>query len=67
MTNTNQKQLGNTLWSIADPMRRAMGPDDFRDSMLSFLFLGHLFDNHETPAKQDLTAAAFPSPGEVVT
>jgi type I restriction enzyme M protein len=42
MTNTNQKQLGNTLWSIADQLRGAMDADDFRDYMLSFLFLRYL-------------------------
>lgn len=48
MTDTNQKQLGNTLWSIADPLRGAMDADDFRNSMLSFLFLRYLSDNHRT-------------------
>jgi hypothetical protein len=43
MTDTNQKQLGNTLWSIADQLRGAMDADDFRDYMLSFLFLRYLF------------------------
>ena len=42
MTDTNQKQLGNTLWSIADQLRGAMDADDFRDYMLSFLFLRYL-------------------------
>lgn len=41
MTNTNQKQLGNTLLSIADPLRGAMDADDFRDYTLSFLFPRH--------------------------
>ena len=50
MTDTNQKQLGNTLWSIADPLRGAMDADDFRDDMLSFLFLRHFSDNDETAA-----------------
>ena len=27
----NQKQLGNTLWSIADQLRGAMDADDLRD------------------------------------
>ena len=48
MTDTNQKQLGNTLWSIADQLRVAMDADDFRDYMLSFLFLRYLSDNYET-------------------
>jgi type I restriction enzyme M protein len=48
MTDTNQKQLGNTLWRIADQLRGAMDADDFRDYMLSFLFLRYLSDNYET-------------------
>jgi type I restriction enzyme M protein len=54
MTDTNQKQLGNTLWSIADHLRGAMDADDFRDYMLSFLFLRYLSDNYETAAKKEL-------------
>jgi type I restriction enzyme M protein len=52
MTETKQKQLGNTLWAIADQLRGAMDADDFRDCMLSFLFLRYLSDNHETAATQ---------------
>jgi len=54
MTDTNQRQLGNTLWSIADQLRGAMDADDFRDYMLSFLFLRYLSDNYETAAKKEL-------------
>lgn len=54
MTDTNQKQLGNTLWSIADQLRGAMDADDFRDYMLSFLFLRYLSDNYEAAAKKEL-------------
>jgi len=54
MNDTNQKQLGNTLWSIADQLRGAMDADDFRDYMLSFLFLRYLSDNYETAAKKEL-------------
>jgi type I restriction enzyme M protein len=54
MTDTNQKQLGNTLWSIADQLRGAMDADVFRDYMLSFLFLRYLSDNYETAAKKGL-------------
>ncbi len=54
MTDTNQKQLGNTLWSIADQLRGAMDADDFRDYMLSFLFLRYLSGNYETAAKKEL-------------
>ena len=54
MTDPNQKQLGNTLWSIADQLRGAMNADDFRDYMLSFLFLRYLSDNYEIAAKKEL-------------
>lgn len=49
-----QKQLGATLWVIADKLRGAMNPDDFRDYMLSFLFLRYLSDNYEEAAKKEL-------------
>jgi type I restriction enzyme M protein len=42
MTEANQKQLGNTLWKIADDLRGAMNADDFRDYMLSFFFFRYL-------------------------
>jgi type I restriction enzyme M protein len=54
VTDTNQKQLGSTLWAIADQLRGAMDADDFRDYMLSFLFLRYLSDNYETAAKKEL-------------
>ena len=54
MTDTNQKQLGSTLWNIADQLRGAMDADDFRDYMLPFLFLRYLSDNYETAAKKEL-------------
>lgn len=54
MTDTNQKQLGNTLWAIADQLRGAMNADDFRDYILSFLFLRYLSDNYESAAAKEL-------------
>ena len=54
MTEHDQKQLGITLWSIADQLRGAMNADDFRDYMLSFLFLRYLSDNFEIAAKKEL-------------
>lgn len=54
MTERNQKQLGNILWAIADQLRGAMNADDFRDYMLSFLFLRYLSDNYEVAAKREL-------------
>jgi type I restriction enzyme M protein len=54
MTENDQKQLGKTLWNIADQLRGAMNADDFRDYMLSFLFLRYLSDNYELSAKKEL-------------
>ena len=54
MTENNQKQLGKTLWSIAEHLRGAMNADDFRDYMLVFLFLRYLSDNYEHVAKKEL-------------
>ena len=56
MTENDQKQLGKTLWAIADQLRGAMNADDFRDYMLSFLFLRYLSDNYEAAAKKELGA-----------
>ncbi|OJX68436.1 type I restriction-modification system subunit M [Magnetospirillum sp. 64-120] len=49
-----QKQLGKTLWNIADALRGSMNADDFRDYMLSFLFLRYLSGNYEAAAKREL-------------
>jgi type I restriction enzyme M protein len=54
MTTQDQKQLGKTLWDIADQLRGAMDADNFRDYMLSFLFLRYLSDNYEEAAKREL-------------
>jgi len=54
MTKNNQIQLGKTLWDIADTLRGAMNADDFRDYMLSFLFLRYLSFNYEEAAKKEL-------------
>ncbi|MEI9986069.1 MAG: type I restriction-modification system subunit M N-terminal domain-containing protein [Aliidongia sp.] len=56
MNDQTQKQLGKTLWNIADTLRDAMNADDFRDYMLSFLFLRYLSDNYEAAAKRELGA-----------
>lgn len=61
MTENDQKQLGKTLWAIADQLRGAMNADDFRDYMLSFLFLRYLSDNYEAAAKREL-GADYPDP-----
>lgn len=54
MNDKDQKQLGKTLWNIADALRGAMNADDFRDYMLAFLFLRYLSDNYETATKKEL-------------
>ena len=54
MTHKDQQQLGKTLWDIADNLRGAMNADDFRDYMLSFLFLRYLSYNYEEAAKKEL-------------
>jgi len=54
MIEQEQKQLGIILWSLADQLRGAMNADDFRDYMLSFLFLRYLSDNYEIAAKKEL-------------
>ena len=55
MTEQNQKQLGKTLWAIAtNQLWGAMNPDDFRDYMLSLLFLRYLSDNYEVAAQKEL-------------
>jgi len=53
MTEQNHK-LGTTLWGIADQLRGAMNADDFRDYMLSFLFLRYLSDNYEAATQKEL-------------
>ena len=54
MTKEELNQLGKTLWAIADDLRGAMNADDFRDYMLSFLFLRYLSGNYEAAAKKEL-------------
>ena len=54
MNDQEQKQLGKTLWAIADTLRGAMNADDFRDYMLAFLFLRYLSDNYEFAAAKEL-------------
>ncbi|MCB1634845.1 MAG: type I restriction-modification system subunit M N-terminal domain-containing protein, partial [Xanthomonadales bacterium] len=54
MNDIDQRQLGKTLWNIADQLRGAMNADDFRDYMLAFLFLRYLSDNYEVAARKEL-------------
>jgi len=54
MSEEQQKELGKILWAIAEDLRGAMNADDFRDYMLSFLFLRYLSDNYELSVKKEL-------------
>ncbi len=54
MSETQQQELGKLIWKIADQLRGAMNADDFRDYMLSFLFLRYLSDNYEDAVKKEL-------------
>lgn len=53
MTIKEQLELGKTLWRIADDLRGSMMADDFRDYMLSFLFLRYLSDNYIEATKRN--------------
>ena len=65
MTQKEQhKKLGDTLWGIANDLRGAMNADDFRDYMLSFLFLRYLSFNYEEAAKKELGRDYPPSPSK---
>ena len=64
MTENNQKQLGKTLWAIADQLRGAMNADDFCDYMLAFLFLRYLSDNYQQAAKKEL-GRDYPDPNAI--
>lgn len=61
MTDLDQKQLGKTLWGIADQLCGAMNADDYRDYMLSFLFLRYLSDNYEAASQKEL-GRDYPTP-----
>ena len=61
-----QQELGKTLWAIADSLRGSMNADDFRDYMLSFLFLRYLSGNYEESAKKEL-GADYPQLGDSET
>lgn len=54
MTATEQHRLGKALWAIADKLRGSMMADDFRDYMLSFIFLRYLSEQYEEAVKKEL-------------
>lgn len=52
MTAIEQHKLGKVLWTIADKLRGSMMADDFRDYMLSFIFLRYLSEQYEEAVKK---------------
>jgi len=72
LTENDQKQLGKTLWNIADQLRGAMYADELREYMLAFLFLRYRSDNYAQAGKIDflkthkrgLMQQLFPAPEE---
>lgn len=64
MSEDDHKQLGRTLWKIANQLRGAMNADDFRDYMLALLFLRYLSDNYEQAARKEL-GRDYPDPDAV--
>jgi len=66
MTAREQHELGKTLWKIADDLRGSMMADDFRDYMLSFLFLRYLSDNYIDAVKKELGVDYPKTPEDVM-
>lgn len=66
MTQKEQAELGKTLWNIADDLRGAMNADDFRDYMLSFLFLRYISDNYEKAAQKELGSDYPETPSDIL-
>jgi len=66
MTQDIQQKLGDTLWKIAGELRGAMSADDFRDYMLSFLFLRYISDNYEDAVKKELGKDYPETPDDVL-
>lgn len=49
-----KNRLFATLWNVANTLRGAMTADNFRDYMLSLLFMRYLSENYETEARKIL-------------
>ena len=59
--NAQEKQkLFATLWNVANDLRGAMTADNFRDYMLSLLFMRYLSENYEKEAEKIL-GSDFPT------
>ena len=51
---TDNKQLEQQLWNIANTLRGKMGADDFRDYILGFIFYKYLSEKMHTYADKVL-------------
>lgn len=67
MTAIEQHKLGKVLWAIADALRGSMMADDFRDYMLSFIFLRYLSEQYEEAVKKELGSDYPETPQESMT
>lgn len=67
MKATEQHRLGKALWAIADKLRGSMMADDFRDYMLSFIFLRYLSEQYEEAVKKELGSDYPETPQESMT
>ena len=67
MTAIEQHKLGKALWTIADKLRGSMMADDFRDYMLSFIFLRYLSEQYEEAVKKELGSDYPETPRDVMT
>ena len=67
MTAIEQHRLGKALWAIADKLRGSMMADDFRDYMLSFIFLRYLSEQYEEAVKKELGSDYPAPPKDVMT
>jgi len=65
MTDFEKQKLDKTLWAVAGQLRGAINADDFRDYMLSFLFLRYLSNNYKQAAKNSLMHQLFAAPKEI--
>ncbi len=66
MTETNQKQLGSTLWKIADDLRGLRNDRGFQDHRLSLLVPYPVSVSCEAAGKRGLMQQIFPTVEEVV-
>jgi type I restriction enzyme M protein len=60
------QKLGKILWDVADQLRGMMDADDFRDYMLSLLFLRYLSANYEMAARKELGSDYPDTPADVM-